>query len=175
MAKKYNMNKIYVVGIVLFIVIVLISIISNQNKNKEDIDDNNQSILQKQKEVEKEKNENIVKKLENMEERDRMEYYFGTFLEYIESGNYENAYDMLYSEFKNNYFPTLNSFEEYANSIFSEMSTIEHENIERNGEVYVLWIKITDAINGKKGNSKEMNIVIKENDYNDVEISFSVI
>ena len=59
--------------------------------------------------------------------------------------------------------------------MFSEMMDIKHENIERNGDVYVLWITINDAINGKPSDKKNMNIVIKENDYNDFVISFSVI
>ena len=54
------------------------------------------------------------------------------------------------------------------------MMDIEHENIERNGDVYVLWINIADALNGKPGEKKQMNVVIKENDYNDFVMSFSV-
>lgn len=104
-----------------------------------------------------------------------MEYYMGIFLGYIEGGEYEKAYNLLYEDFKQNYFPTLESFEQYLPTVFSEMSNIEHENIERNGNIYVLWLSITDAINGKPGEQKKMNIVIQENDYNNFAISFSVI
>ena len=126
-------------------------------------------------EVEKYINNNLILSLQNMEERDRMEYYAGIFLEYVENGEYEKAYNLLYEDFKKNYFPTLESFEKYLPTVFSEMSDIEHENIERNGDIYVLWLSITDAINGKPGEEKKMNIVVQENDYNDFVISFSVI
>jgi len=120
-------------------------------------------------------NENVIAMLQNMKERDRMEYYFNEFLNYIETENYEKAYNVLYDDFKENYFPTLKDFEEYIPTIFSDMVTIKHTNFERNGEVYVLWISLNDAINGKPGEEKEMNIVIKEEDYNNFVLSFSVI
>ena len=110
-----------------------------------------------------------------MEERDRMEYYFGKFLEKIENEEYEKAYGFLYQDFKNTYFPTLEDFTKYVQKTFSEMSDIEHENIERNGDVYVLWIRVGDVLNAKPNEKKPMNIVIKENDYNDFVMSFSVI
>ena len=82
----------------------------------------------------------------------------------------------IYSKFKENYFPTLESFEEYVQKVFPQMAGIEYENIERNGDVYVLWIKIADILNGKPTDEKQqMNIVIQENDYNDFVLSFSII
>ena len=33
-------------------------------------------------------------------------------------------------------------------------------NFERNGEIYVLWITIADAINGSKESAKQINFVI---------------
>lgn len=179
MASKNNrknnndIKKLYIIGALLLVIIIVVNMILSNNKNNTTND--NQAMIHTEEQIEEENNEAIIQKLKNMEERDRMEYYFGMFLDYIEAGKYEKAYSMLYSEFKNNYFPTLDSFKKYVKTTFPEMSNIEHENIERNGDIYVLWIKITDVLNGKPGESKKMNIVIRENNYNDVEMSFSVI
>ena len=167
-SKKENYKKLYILIILIVFITILIGIL-NSKKHKDNIS-NSESV-----ESEEIANQNITETLQDMEERDRMEYYIGMFLEYIESNEYDKAYNLLYEEFRKTYFPTLESFEQYIPTIFSEMTNIEHDNIERNGDVYVLWIYITDAINGKPEDKKEMNIVIKENDYNDFVLSFSVI
>lgn len=167
--KKFNK---YVFCLFLIIIIFFAILINIKPKKDDDvISQQNETIEQ----IYQKENDNIIAQLQQLEERDRMEFYFGMFLENIENKNYDKAYSFLNNEFKNNYFPTVESFQEYISTIFTELSDIDHENIERNGEVYVLWIKVSDAINGKPGEKKEMNIVIKENDYNDFEMSFSVI
>lgn len=171
-SKKKDNKILYIV--ILFGFLIILAIIFGLNKNSKNNAETD-VYEETEEQTESTKSESITAELENMEERDRMEFYFGMFLEYIESEEYEKAYDLLYPEFKQNYFPTIDSFIEYVQKTFSEMSNIEHENIERNGDVYVLWIYITDALNGKPGEKKEMNIVIKENDYNDFVMSFSVI
>lgn len=162
--KKNKKSKIY---IILILIISMIIVFINMKKDK-------QEILQEEKTAEEQENEMNTLAVQQMEERDRMEYYFGIFLEYVENQRYENAYNLLNEDFKQNYFPTIDLFKEYISNIFTEMSDIEHENIERNGDVYVLWIYVTDALNGKPGEKKKMNFVIKENDYNNFELSFSV-
>ena len=52
----------------------------------------------------------------------------------VESKEYEKAYGMLYTGFKENYFPDLESFETYAKKTFSKFCSVEHTNIERSGE-----------------------------------------
>lgn len=175
MARKNNKNKelktIYLIGGILLIIMLAINLIPNKKDQIIEEEISNQENIEEVRDI---ANENITATLKQMEERDRMEFYFGMFLDYIESGDYDKAYDLLYSEFKQNYFPTLESFKEYAQKTFPEFATIEHENIERNGDVYVLWVYISDAVNGKPGeDKKEMNFVIKENDYNDFVMSFS--
>jgi RNA-splicing ligase RtcB len=170
--KKNEKQKIYLIAVILLIfIMVLVNL--GSNKENTQISESEEDITQEEEENQTE--ENIIAKLKDMEERDRMEYYLSEFLEYVENKNYEKAYDLLYTDFKENYFPTLESFEEYAEKTFPEMAEIRHDNIERNGDVYVLWIYITDVLNGKPGDEKEMNIVIQENDYNDFVMSFSVI
>lgn len=170
--KMKSYKIIYLIGLILVVIIVVISLKQSKKQEsniqaKEEI--NEDEIINREK-------ENITAKLQNMEERERMEFYCGIFLNNIENREYEKAYDLLYSEFKENYFPTLESFTHYVQKAFPKMIGVEHMNIERNGDVYVLWINIEDLLNGKPTDEKqEMNIVIQENDYNDFVMSFSVI
>lgn len=171
--EKQRKNKKKVIFIIVIVLILFLIIqYSSRKKSSSEIYEYEEKT---EEQIQEEENQALISQLRNMTERNRMNFYFGEFLNYIESGNYEEAYNLLYDEFKQNYFPTLESFEEYIPTLFSEVSDIEYTNIERNGEVYVLWINITDAINGKPGEEKEINVVIKENDYNDFELSFSVI
>jgi hypothetical protein len=117
----------------------------------------------------------MTEKLLSMGERDRMEYYVSNFINLVEKKEYEKAYDLLYEDFKNNYFPTAGQFQTYAQKYFPTMASLDFTNIERNGNMYVLWVTITDPINGKKSDAgKEYNFVIRENSVNDIDLSFSV-
>lgn len=166
-------KKLYIGVVIIILVVIIVSIINARNRNNQLTIGEREEVTQE--ELENDKNQKLVAALQNMEEKDRMEYYFGMFLGYIEEGKYEKAYDLLYPDFKNSYFPTLEDFEKYIPTVFTEMSDIAHENIERSGDVYILWIQIADAIHGKPSDKKKMNIVIQEKDYNDFVMSFSVI
>ena len=117
----------------------------------------------------------MKEKLMAMGERDRMEYYVSNFITLVERKKYEEAYNLLYDDFKKNYFPTAGQFQSYAEKNFPSMASLDFTNIERNGDTYVLWLTITDVINGSKNDAgKEINFVVRENDVNDIDLSFSV-
>lgn len=164
-------NTPIVIAVVFLIIIIIILMTSNKNKqvNYEELTEEEQAIM-----VTKEIKEMETSKLSTMGERDRMEYYVSTFIKEVEKGNYEGAYDMLYDDFKSNFFPTLESFETYAKNKFPRMISLKHINFERNGEYYILWVTMSNSL-GSKDSSIEMNFVIKENNLNDFEMSFSVI
>ena len=50
--------------------------------------------------------------------------------------------------------------------------SLEHTNLERNGEIYVAWVTVYDLMKSKS-EGIELNFVIKENELNDFELSFS--
>ena len=54
------------------------------------------------------------------------------------------------------------------------MFSLEHTNFERNGDVYILWVTMSNPLGGKDS-GVEMNFVVQENDLNDFVMSFSVI
>lgn len=114
-----------------------------------------------------------ITELSDMTEKERMERYVGSFLENIRNKKYENAYGMLYEDFKTRYFKTLEDFESYAKTKFSSRVSVEYTNIERNGEIYVLWVNLNNPLKSKT-EAKEMNFVIQENALGDFVLSFSV-
>lgn len=114
-----------------------------------------------------------ITELSEMTERERMERYVGKFLEAVRNGKYENAYGMLYEDFKSKYFQTVEKFEQYAKTKFSSRVSVEYTNIERNGEIYILWLNLSNPLKSKS-ETKEMNFVIRENGLDDFELSFSI-
>ena len=111
----------------------------------------------------------------SLNERQRMQTYFGRYLSYIESGDYESAYNLLYDGFKQNYFPTLKDFETYAQNNYPANMVVEYTNIERQGTIFILTVKIRNALNDNtQTDVPEQQIVVTENDVNDFKLSFEV-
>lgn len=167
--KKSNMSTIIAVLSVVVVIAMIIHVSKPKTVNYEEMTEEELQIA-----VQNKIDNMKVNELYGMGERDRMEYYVKSFIDAVENKEYEVAYDMLYDDFKNNYFPTLDDFEKYAKKTFPTLCSIEHTNIERNGEVYVLWVKLSNALGGKD-TAVEMNFVIQENDLNDFVMSFTVI
>lgn len=111
----------------------------------------------------------------SLNERQRMQTYFGRYLSYIESGDYESAYNLLYDGFKQNYFPTLKDFETYAQNNYPANMVVEYINIERQGTIFILTVKIRNALSDNtQTDVKEQQIVVTENNVNDFKLSFEV-
>ena len=93
-----------------------------------------------------------------------------------EGTDYEAAYNLLYDGFKQNYFKTLEEFKEYAEKNYPKYIVLEYTNIERQGTLFILSVKIKDALDSiEQENVVEQQVVIIENDVNDFKISFSVL
>ena len=118
--------------------------------------------------------EEIVEMLSGYNERDRMEFYCGEYFRHILKGEYDAAYNLLYSEFKQQYFPTVEAFEEYAKKTYPTSFALDYDDITRQGDIYVLRLIILD-MDGTKETEKTQRVVIKENSYNNYVISFQVI
>ena len=102
---------------------------------------------------------NMKSKLANMGERDRMEYYIAHFINCCENKRYDLAYELL-SDGAKQHFPS--------------MADLNFDNIQREGNTYIMWVIITDPINGTKDSGIEYNFVIEEKDLNDINLAFSV-
>lgn len=178
--KKQNNNLKFSVLVILVLIILIIiyamTVLLNQNDEIEEVAESNTiNIVINDENITENENTAELELLQSMTERNRIEYYVTKFIKYVEYKDYSTAYDMLNDEYKENYFPTLSEFESYAGEMFTTMMNVDYTNFERNGEIYVIWLTLTDAINGDPNDGTEMTFVVKESDYNDIELSFSVV
>ena len=165
-------NKFIIFGLIVVVLLGIFAISTIPKKeviNYDELSEDEIKIVVEESIDEMEKNE-----LAGLGERDRMEFYVSKFITAVENKSYEEAYEMLYEDFRDNYFPTLEKFEEYAKTKFPSMFSLNHTNFERNGDVYVLWVTMTNPL-GSKDSGIEMNFIVKENALNDFVMSFSVI
>lgn len=172
-----NVKNILIIIIVLLLVLVnIVLYIKYDELNKSDKQEN---VVVTEKNVISENNTNsdndVITKLKSMSERERMEYYFSEFMDYIENGKYQEAYDLLYPEFKENYFKTLEDFKEYVDKTYPEFVSFSYNDIERQGSIYVLMITVINPELKKEDSKMSQRIVIKENNFNDFVLSFQVI
>jgi len=171
MAKKKN-NKRLIIAIIAIIVVItiVVVVVTNKKKNEPLTDEQIAELNMKKKE---EDNKKALKELYEKSESQRMEYYCKTFFTLIDNDKYEDAYNLLYSEYKENYFPTLANFKKYFEDYYPESIGLSYENIERLGEIYVLTVNVKDMVNGTLGHNFKIYFVIKENALNDYVVSFS--
>lgn len=186
--KKYQKDKIQLMILILLVILlIIINLILftkevlqpkiQKQKIKQDVaNSSNQSIETKQEVEVARSDDEIVQMLKNSNytERDRIEYYCGEYFKKLELKEYDSAYNMLYDEFKQKYFPTVEEYEEYVKKIYPEEWALDYVDITRQGDIYVLKLTILDVL-GNKETEKSQRIVIRENNYNDFDISFQVI
>ena len=176
MSKEINLKNVILIFIILVLIlanlVVLLKInnldkqlIANSNQNEETIQEIQSSKSEEEQELEK---------LQAMTERDRMEYYFYKFISYIHSEDYSKAYDLLYPQFKENYFKTEEEFKNYAIKTYPQSVGFAYNDIDRQGSIYVLTITVMDT-NKKVTDQKSQRVVIKENNFNDFVLSFQII
>lgn len=168
MKKKLNIKIISVILIILILICICLIVIVKTHKEK-NIEENTNTDIQTSSEEALE-----LEKLKKMTERDRMEFYFSKFVSYIKDKNYEKAYDLLYPEFRDNYFKTQEEFENYVKKLYTKTVGFSYNDIDRQGDIYVLLIDVMDT-NKKTGDKKSQRVVIKENNFNDFVLSFQVI
>ena len=116
-----------------------------------------------------------IVQLKNMTEKKRMQTYFSKYLSYMEEGKYEQAYNLLYDEFKQNYFPTIEEYIEYVEKTYPKMLLVNYENMERQGKYFIIDTTITGVNEQGETARIEQKFIVYEKDYNDFMMSFNVI
>ncbi len=184
---KGEFNKTYLILIIFIVILLIFNLVlylkkfAKPKQDEEIQAKNSQNIIQKENE-EKNKNskqipksdEEIKKYLSTLKEGNRMEYYCGQFINYIDDEQYEKAYNLLYEEFKQNYFPTLEKFEEYAKNFYPRFFGVEYDDVDRYNDMYVVRLKIVDYKATGEDAVKIQRVVVQEYGYNEFAISFSV-
>ncbi len=171
MKKKILRIMILILVIVLIIIIIWSNNINNHENNE--ITDKENEITVK---TQEEKKDEELKRIQNMDERSRMQYYIGKYFSYIQDKNYAEAYSLLYEEYVQEYFPIYTDYINYIQEKYPfDLIAIEYNNIERIGDLYVLWVNVVDVVNGNPmaEDKLEQKIVIREKGFNDFELSFS--
>lgn len=173
------MKKKILIPLIALIAIILIIIVNNiikKSKRSKEIDTSDLATLTPQttfqtKETEIDKN--ISKKTIKSDERRRMQIYFGQYMRLIDTKQYEKAYSKLNPEFKQVNFTDINKFIEYCKKTYPSTSSIEYDTINRNGDMYILTVNITDSFN-TNFKTVTQRIVVKEISNNNYEISFQL-
>ena len=173
MDKKIKIILLIIIALILLAINIMVYI-SNNDKSKIKENDNQVNTIIEHNIATEEETENSRKEMLNeYSEATRMKTYVGQYLSYIDSEKYEDAYNLLYQNFKNNYFKTLVDFENYAKEKYPSEIMAEYTNMDKEGNIYILSVKIQDPTN-KEYKTLEQNIVIQENDLNDFVLSFNV-
>ncbi len=159
-------KKVILISLLILITLMVIIVIMNIfNKKSNNAVSSNSHIT-----TEEEENQKEIEELKNMGEIGRMQFYVSKYISYIEAGDYESAYSLLYQEFKNKYFPTQDDFEKYIKRKYPDIITLTYNNVERLGTYYVLTVSCSDLVNNEK--SFTQKFVVKENGFNDFVMSF---
>lgn len=163
---------IILISIVFILILSIIAYLFSNNSNENE--ESNVTTVNNQK-VSNKDNEDKIKKLKKVSESERIKIYLGDYFNYIENKDYENAYNLLYSEFKKNYFPTFEDYEKYIkNNNYPEMLSIDYDTITIRGNYYIVTVKIGDMLNNSDTIKQEKTFVLKEEDYNDYYLSFKL-
>ena len=145
MKNKKTILTIMVICIILAVIITLIILsIKKDNKPEPNVTPSNRI------ETAEEKNTREIEELKGMGETSRMQFYVSKYISYLEEGDYESAYNLLYDEFKQNYFKTQEEFTAYVKNKYSDIITLDYEKTERLGPYYVVTVNFKDLINDTK-------------------------
>lgn len=168
---KKNTKVILIIAISVLVVLLLIIIGIRNNIKKQEQQNKNEVVVDNR--TEEQKSNELVSKLKSVSESERIRIYLGQYFKNIESKKYEEAYNVLYPQYKTNYFPTLESFKKYIEEKkYPDLLAINYNDIYMQGKYYIVEVTITDFL-GKNSTFKESEkLIIQENDYNDYYISF---
>lgn len=161
--------------IVIVIIVVVNTVFMTKSNNAENTLVNGiaQENILTAEEIEENTNQLEIEDLKDKDERTRMQQYCGKFIRYIESKDYDKAYALLYPDFKNNYFKTVEDFKKYAEEKFpSTLIAVEYNNIERQGQYYILFTTIKTPLDSSY--SMDQKFILIENGFNDFKVSFDV-
>ena len=186
MKEKNNLKYLLLIIVVLILIAINLYIfINNYFKKDEEVAKDNNIINTNLNNVEintnyatvseEEDERKRVNKIATLTEKQRMQTYSGQYISDVESKNYEKAYDLLYDGFKQNYFKTLEEFKNYAENNYPNNIVVEYTNIQRQGNLFILTVKIKDALDSiDQEGVKEQQVVIIENSTNNFKLSFEI-
>ena len=117
----------------------------------------------------------FIDKYNNSNEQVKVGMNLEKIFQALNRKDYEFIYNKLDSSFKQNNFPTLEDFENYATSTFFSQNKIENGNFKKQAGVYVynVILSSTDE-NTTDNNSIEKDFIVKLEEGTDFKFSFNV-
>ena len=91
------------------------------------------------------------------------------FIEALKDENYTFAYNVLSTGFKNNYFKTQDSFENYAKTVFNGYSEVEYGTASTEGELITCPVTLKNTTK-----STQKTFIVKLGESTNFELSFNV-
>lgn len=114
----------------------------------------------------------FIEKYEAATDDKKAGYDINKFITAINAKDYNYAYNCLATSFKQNKFPTLESFEKYIKNNFYEKNEVQYTNGRKEGNYYMYTLNITDANNS--GESIQKDFIVNLKDDREFEMSFGV-
>lgn len=159
MKKKNRVLLLIALFIIILLILIIIVDIQASKKKKEAEKTNEATYFE----------DSSTDKLASMSEKERIIFYFSKYIENIENEDYKTAYTMLYDEFKNTYFDTIDKFETYIREKYPEIISVEYLEFRREGKYYIISVKISDISTNE---SFEQKFILREYDYDNFKLSF---
>lgn len=162
------LKRIFIILIILTVVAIFLIIqIKKQNSSNNIISEEDQKEI-----IENEIQTAKLENLSNKSEASRIKEYVGQFFTLIETKDYENAYNILFESFKQNYFKQQSDFEEYVKNKYPKRIVLNYDKLNREGKYYIATVQIIDAQNPE--NKFTQRVVVEEQDLNKFNVSFQV-
>ena len=155
-----------IIAVILVIIINILSLKQNEFETKNTVNEDDNIIYEE--EQSKVRDEVVGAKTETS----RIKAYIGQYFSCLEEKDYQKAYDMLFDNFKNNYFTSLEQFQQYAENKYPNNIVLNYTDVDREGYMYVITVDVIDGLN--ISNSFSQRIVVKENSLNDFNVSFQM-
>lgn len=115
----------------------------------------------------------FVEKYNNAQDNKRVLMNIQKVFEAINVGDYKYVYSKLDDTFKQNNYAQLSIFEQYVKNNFYVSNTVGYKDYQKNGEVYVYNIQLTDTT-GVNSKVIKMKIVMALKQGTDFVLSFSI-
>lgn len=163
-----KIKNIFIIISILIIIAIILVLCINILKNKPSPSQNENAVAFSEEELDQTRDEVVGAKTETS----RIKTYIGQYFSYLEEKDYQKAYNMLFDNFKNNYFKRLEQFEQYVENKYPDNIVLNYTNIDREGYIYIATVEVIDGLD--ISNSFEQRIVVRENDVNDFNISFQM-
>lgn len=114
-----------------------------------------------------------IEKYNKADEQEKTAYCINRFVQSLNDENYTFAYSLLASGFKNNYFKTQASFENYIKQNSLQKQNVTFEQFSNEGDVYYTY-KVLLTNGDEDTSSVEKTFIVKLGEGTNFELSFNV-